>query len=138
MIRTGFNTSKSNDLRIGKVGEEKVLQVLLKRDPSFIQSANKFEKWDFKNDKEEYWECKTRTNSKGVYPTTYIPVHKVLEGKTQYFLFNFTDTMSYIKYDADTFKPFDIHKLNDRRGGYDKVVPHYCIPISLLIDLEVS
>jgi hypothetical protein len=135
VVNTGFKTSKSNDLHIGKIGEDKVLQRLLERDASFIKSANRFEKWDFKNDKEEYWEAKTRTNAKGKYPTTYIPTHKVLEGKDQFFLFNFTDVMCYIKYDAEVFKTFKVENLNDRRGGYDKVVPHYCIPISLLIDL---
>ena len=136
MIRTGFKTSKSNDLRIGKSGEEKMLQVLQHRDPTFVKSSNKFEKWDFKNDSDQYWEGKTRTNAKDKYPTTYIPTHKVLEGKEQYFLFNYTDKMSFIKYDETLFNQFDIHQLNDRRGGYDKVVPHYCIPISLLTDLE--
>jgi hypothetical protein len=135
MISTGQKTSKSNDLRIGSVGERKMLERLRKDDPSFIQSTYKYEKWDFKNDKDEYWEGKTRTNWKDKYDTTFMPTHKVLGGKTQFFMFNFTDCMCYIKYDEKLFNTFETRWLMDTRDGMNKVVPHYCIPINLLTDM---
>ena len=92
-------TNYKNDRSFGLIGEERMYEALLKRDATFIKSTERWAKWDFKNDAEEYWEGKTRTNAKDKYPTTYIPTHKVLDGKTQFFLFNFTDKMAYIRFD---------------------------------------
>jgi len=134
MTRT-FN----NDLKFGLEKEETVRQNLItyfKED--IIKTKNKYCKYDYEcllsNNK---YEVKSRRNNKHQYPTTIIPVHKVITKDDLYFVFNFIDQCCYIKYDDEIFKKFKtkLIKIN-RLGKYDPPTLHYEIPINLLIDIN--
>ena len=54
-----------------------------------------------------------------------------------FFIFNFTDICTYIKYDETLFKTFKQKLVKIvRQGKYDPPTLHYEIPIELLIDIN--
>lgn len=92
--------------------------------------------YDYESNDGTSWEVKSRRNTKTKYATTIIPVHKVRDVETkQYFVFHFTDSTSYIEYSKEVFDTFKITHIYDGRiGGSHKRVPHFEIPVNLLID----
>jgi hypothetical protein len=91
--------------------------------------------YDFESENNIY-ELKSRRTKKNHYSTTIIPESKIIKSiKDYYFIFNFTDYISFIKYDIDLFNTFNkkyIFLLRDNKKEYKL---HFEIPINLLIDL---
>ncbi len=71
---------------------------------------------------------------KGTYPTTMLPCHKVMNTNVkQFFIFKFTDKLTFIEYNEDDFNAFEKVWITD--GRTDKNDQHYYIPITALIDI---
>jgi len=136
--------SLTNDLKFGLLKEIDIVPTIQGNWIDEINIMNTKDKYDdeyypydFESECLTSWEVKSRRVSKNHYPTTIIPVHKIRDVETpQYFVFNFTDTCSYIKYDKELFKTFSTRMIKvDRFGGNPNPVNHYEIPINKLIDL---
>ena len=95
------------------------------------KSTNKFERFDFIDEKYKY-ELKSRNNNYDKYPTTLIPADKVC--KRIIFLFNFTDGLYYIKYRKSKFNTFErkMFVRNKRNDFNDLQKEYYYIPIDKL------
>jgi hypothetical protein len=128
---TGFNNNFKSDLSLGLAGEAFVLPKLQEKFSKSIRKTGTYDKYDYIDDAGTKYELKTRRNTMNAFPTTFLPAHKVIEGE-QYFIFNYTDKIAYIKYEAELFKTFDIQILDDRRSGFSKKIPHYLIPVAKL------
>jgi hypothetical protein len=132
---TGKHTSFQLDKIIGDIGEISILPKLAFFH-SYIVKTKGFEKWDYVDGSGCLYELKTRRCCKNTYGTTFLPTHKIIEGKDQVFLFNFLDKLCYIRYDKEVFGKFWVEDLIDGRYDYEKKpVPHFHIPVSLLLDL---
>jgi len=93
---------------------------------------DKFHKYDFEGNKCVY-ELKSRTCKMEQYPTTLLPVDKVIKTKKQIFLFNFTNGLFYIEYDEEVWKDIEIASFRRFRIGVnDLQKPYYHIPTTLL------
>ena len=137
MTITGLNTTFQLDKQFGDKGEGSVLPKLRKffNDDTIKPTTSKYCLYDYEADNGSIYELKSRRIRRSTYPTTIIPTHKIINGKIQYFVFNFLDTISYIKYDADLFKTFRIEDITDGRyQSYKPSVPHYHIPTDSLTD----
>lgn len=124
------------DYTFGKTNEEQVLMKICKVFDEQINPTTNFCSWDFESDTAIY-ELKSRNHSSNTYPDVMIGYNKIQpfnNNKPQYFLFNFTDGLFYIKYDENIFTDFEL-KLFKREGRTDyndkpQVVCH--IPIKNL------
>jgi hypothetical protein len=131
---TGFNTNFKSDFSLGMNGEESVLPKLR----SFFQKdirkeSAKYSKWDYIDEDGTLYELKTRRCMSITYPTTMLPVHKVVDGAEQYFIFNFTDKIMYLKYDKNLFASFEVSGVVDGRYAYKReAVSHFYIPLASL------
>jgi hypothetical protein len=96
---------------------------------------NKFYKYDFEGDN-IILEMKSRRNNKNKYPTTLIPLHKVIKTeKDFYFIIKFTDVCCWIKYDYKLFETFNKKSIQViRKDKYENSIVNFEIPIKLLID----
>lgn len=146
--------SYENDYKTGKSNENMIYDLLksCKGLKKLKKSKDRYCKYDFYNKKCEI-ELKTRNNTFEKYPTTLIPVSKVLRdddhNKTIIFVFKFKDTTDdikqsiyYIKYDVDKFENIKRiqFKRNSRYGIIDKPDEYFDIPTNMLksfYDLEL-
>lgn len=125
------------DYRFGKSQED----LILPRVKNFfkeaeLKSTDKFSKWDFEGEHTVY-ELKSRNVTKNTYPTTILPADKVGCDKEQVFLFNFTDGLYYIKYNAEQFATFAKNPFRRWRAGVnDKEKPYFHIPIETLLAID--
>lgn len=95
-----------NDYAFGTQKEDDITTTLNKYfNDELIKPENKKSKYDFKG-KETYYEVKSRTNKYNDYPTTIIAQNKIFTDN-QIFVFNFTDSCYYIKYDKEIFDKFE-------------------------------
>ena len=100
-------------------------------------SVDKYSKYDFEG-KEYVYELKSRTCQLGSYPTTLLPVDKVIKTRKQIFLFNFTDGLYYIEYDEEAWNSITVAPFRRFRIGVnDKEKPYYHIPTTLLKRIAV-
>jgi hypothetical protein len=120
----------------GKTQEERVLIKVCRFFDEEIHPTTEFCRWDFESDTAIY-EMKSRNISSNTYEDVMINYSKIQpfnNKKPQYFLFNFTDGLFYIKYDEALFMDFElkVFKREGRTDYYDKpqVVCH--IPIKNL------
>jgi hypothetical protein len=141
---TCFIRSLNNDLKFGLLKEIDILPTIQHswKDEENIRSTkdiynDEFYPYDFESESITSWEVKSRRITKHHYPTTIIPVHKIRNVETpQFFVFNFTDTCSYIEYDVELFKTFRKRMVKViRLGDRSNPVNHYEIPVNILIDL---
>jgi hypothetical protein len=125
--------SLGNDLHFGLSKEQAVIDRLKSHfgDESILKT-DKFCLYDAIG-KDYKYEIKSRRNKKDAYPTTIIPCHKGIPDTI--FIFNFTDQLCYIKYDAELFNSF--HKKMVYADRYNATPPslHFLIPINFLIDI---
>ena len=126
----------TSDYTFGKTNEERVLIKICKVFDEQINPTTSFCSWDFESDTAIY-ELKSRNHSSNTYIDVMIGYNKIQpfnNKKPQYFLFNFTDGLFYIKYDEDVFMDFELKlfKRENRTDCNDKpqVVCH--IPIKNL------
>jgi len=137
--------SFKSDYEFGKMKEPIILEKIRQyfKDDSIIPTEGIYAKHDFKG-KNKTFELKCRKFHINKYPTTIIAKDKILKTEEteqgrlkQYFLFSFTDRLTFIEYTEDTFKDFECK--NFRRWGrvdfVDKEKLYYYIPITRLIDI---
>jgi hypothetical protein len=124
--------SFKQDYSYGLKKEDQLLPVIKSYFNRDIQkSTNKFEKFDFFDEKYKY-ELKSRNNSYDKYPTTLICADKVC--KRIIFLFNFTDGLYYIKYRKSKFNMFEKKMfVRNKRDDFNDLEKEYIyIPIEYL------
>lgn len=100
-------------------------------DRDIQKSTNKFERFDFVDEKYKY-ELKSRQNEYNKYPTTLIPADKIC--KRIIFLFNFTNGLYYIKYRKSKFNTFERKMfVRNQRSDFNDLEKEYIyIPIDKL------
>jgi hypothetical protein len=136
--------SLSNDLKFGLTKEVDILPILVKtwNDETIRNTKDIYNdeycSFDFENKSKSTWEVKSRRITKNEYTTTILPFHKPRKvDSDQYFVFNFTDICSYIKYDKELFKTFSKRNVTvKRQGARAEPVLHYEIPVKLLTDIK--
>jgi hypothetical protein len=137
-MNSGRNTTIKDDLELGTEGEISILPKLHKyfMDNTIQKTVDKYCVYDYEAENGTCYEVKTRRNTKGQYPTTLLPAHKILHSKTiQYFIFSYLDKDCYIKYDKESFAKYETIMMTDCRVGMGyKKIKHYLIPVSDLID----
>ena len=127
------------DYKYGIAEEEKIRTLLINHfNEDIIKTKERYCKYDYiclaSNNK---FELKSRRNNKNHYPTTIIPVDKVITNDNLYFIFNFIDKCCYIKYNEDQFKQFNKRIIKTNRWDKnDKPNVHYEIPVDLLVDIN--
>lgn len=128
------------DYLIGKTQETKVLEQINKFFKDNIKQVDdKYSSYDFIGDK-YFYELKSRTNVYKAYPTTMIGGDKIIEGKSQIFLFKFLDGLYYIEKDEDLFKTFVKEDfVRHKRMDYVDIKKKYIfIPINKLKKIEID
>ena len=126
------------DYTFGKQHEEKILKDISHFfNDSIVPTSDTYSKYDFEG-KNYIYELKSRTCKLGTYPTTLLPVDKVIKTRKQIFLFHFTDGLYYIEKNSDDdFKDIEIASFRRFRIGVnDKEKPYYHIPTTLLKKVE--
>ena len=144
LMNSSTERSLANDLKFGLDNEITIIDLLNTTfGEVFINTKDKYNDqyypYDFEGDKGCCVELKSRRNTYRAYPTTIIPVGKILEfnNKRQMFVFQFTDGFYYTQYEATRFNTYEIKMITTQRKGIvDKPKPHYCIPISDLIKMN--
>lgn len=144
LMNSSTERSLANDLKFGLDNEITIIDLLNTTfGEVFINTKDKYNDqyypYDFEGDKGCCIELKSRRNTYRAYPTTIIPVGKILEfnNKRQMFVFQFTDGFYYTQYEATRFNTYEIKMITTQRKGIvDKPKPHYCIPISDLIKMN--
>jgi len=139
-------SSFKEDYETGKKNEDIVYDLLkiCKGMKNLKKTKDRYCKYDFYNKKCEI-ELKTRNNTFSKYPTTLIPVSKVIRdedhNKTIILMFKFIDdtpdikqSIYYIKYDIDKFENIKRiqFKRNPRFGKIDKIEEYFEIPTQRL------
>ena len=124
-----------NSYKYGERKEEALLPVLQDYfGKEIIRSkGGRFAKYDYSDEKFNY-ELKSRTNKMEQYPTTMITKNKV-EGsdadKDLILLFNFTDKLAYIQYEAEQFEQYTTESFSRLGASWDEK-PHLYIPVEHL------
>mgnify|MGYP003669631707 CR=1 FL=1 len=123
-----------NSYKYGERKEEALLPVLREYFGKEIMRSKggRYAKYDYADEKFNY-ELKSRTNKMERYPTTMITRNKV-EGnadKDLILLFNFTDCLAYIQYEAEQFKNYSTENFSRLGATFDEK-PHLYIPIEHL------
>ena len=131
-MKTNVHHSFKSDYDFGIAQENIQQQRLEEYFESPFKKQSRFSKYDYRDTNGVVYELKSRKCKKNTYPTTFIPIHKVIQGENQVFVFNFTDELCYIRYD-DSFKSYETIDLDDWRTG--NVVTHYQIPVGALVSI---
>ena len=137
--------SRAKDITMGLTNEARLIMKLKHTfcpkygEADLVKTEDKYAKWDWEGTTNgTHFEMKSRRNTKFYYPTTILPVHKVVEtDKPQIFIFHFSDKTCYIEYDPEVFSKFQKKKTQIFRDGrYDPPQIQYEIPVNILIDME--
>jgi hypothetical protein len=129
------------DIEFGKNNESKLKSKIETFFKCNLLHTNKNNVFDFiDNDKKILIELKTRKNTKLKYPTTMIGYNKIVEsiekiknGWTIYYIFSFTDKLTYYKFEKDNNEYHSIGGRKDR--GRSEFKKYYFIPVELLSDI---
>jgi len=119
------------DYQYGIAQEKKILPFLIDFFKTNIQQFPSKAKFDFFDDNTNY-EVKSRTNTYKRYPTTLITMNKLNSQKDLILLFNFTDSLYYIKYDEELFKKYETQDFSRAGLSWDEK-KHIYIDIKDLI-----
>tara|TARA_R110000868_G_scaffold247024_1_gene503520 strand:+ start:205 stop:603 length:399 start_codon:yes stop_codon:yes gene_type:complete len=122
----------ASSYKYGKQQEEKVLPVITEYFKRAITSTEgQYAKYDYVDDSTNY-ELKSRTNKMKAYPTTMITCNKFNDlAKPLILIFNFTDALAYIEYDAEKFSTYTT-SLFSRAGCCWDEKAHVYIPVEHL------
>ena len=129
------------DLQYGESKEDDIKSKLESYFKCNLEKTSKLNLFDYvDNDKKILIELKSRRNDKMKYPTTMIgynkiieSINKIKEGWTIYYIFNFTDKLTYYKFEKDNSKYHSIGGRKDR--GRPEFKKYYFIPVELLSDI---
>ena len=124
-----------NSYKYGEKKEKELLPILQEYFGKDIKRNEKgrFAKYDY-TDKKVNYELKSRTNKMKQYPTTMITQNKVERNdadKDLILLFNYTDCLAYIEYEAEQFKQYTTENFSRLGATFDEK-PHLYIPIEHL------
>ncbi|QIG59348.1 hypothetical protein [Dishui Lake virophage 2] len=125
----------ADSYRFGKAEEKKVLPIVSDYFKREIKAyPNQYDHHDLYDDEYDY-EVKSRTNKKNAFPDTMITMDKMMNlTKPLILLFNYTDRLSFIKYDAVKFATY--RKMMFARSKKDcDLKEHLFIPIGDLTDI---
>jgi hypothetical protein len=135
-----------NDMNYGM---EKEMTMLGKLSQHFIEYGtitntkdlykDPYYKYDFEAEDGTTFELKSRRNKKQTYPTTILPVSKIIPDAKhkQVFIFAFTDCCCKIEYSKELWDTFEVRDIEVfRYGRIDLPKPHYCIPIQHLLEIN--
>jgi len=127
------------DLLFGLSAEEKVINKLsAKFNEGIKKTEDQYCRYDAVGETGTKYEIKTRRNRMTAFADTIIPVHKTAVEGRLVFVFNFTDKLAYIVYNAEEFSGFKISDITAvRKGGIRTSIPHFHIPIAKLIVLDI-
>lgn len=138
--------SLANDLKMGEANED-INQIIFNKafNDTFVNTKIKYNDqycpYDYEGETTNTRiELKSRRNTYRAYPTTIMPISKVLNTHTgrHIFCFAFTDGLYYIDYDNEKFSKYEIKMITTQRKGIvDKPKPHFCIPIQDLIKINI-
>ena len=129
------HTTIKADLAMGLKNQHDVLTTLRNKfSSSIVETVDKYSKWDYTDSLGNHYEIKSRRAMKGTYPSTLLPCHKVMNTNVkQFFIFKFTDGLTFIEYNEAVFNTFETGLITDARQGRDDL--HFFIPITALIDI---
>ena len=112
--KMSYLSKQQKDLDYGEKGEIETLAILNEWFGYKINKLGRFNSFDFMSkDGKNWFEVKTRRNNKNQYPSTIVPTSKILKAKkllkrknveNAYFVFNFEDVVSIVKYSKDKTK----------------------------------
>ena len=124
-----------NSYKYGEKKEKELLPILQEYFGKDIKRNEKgrYAKYDYTDEKVNY-ELKSRTNKLKQYPTTMITRNKVEANdanKDLILLFNYTDCLAYIEYEAEQFKQYTTENFSRLGATFDEK-PHLYIPIEHL------
>ena len=124
-----------NSYKYGEKKEKELLPILQEYFGKDIKRNEKgrYAKYDYTDEKVNY-ELKSRTNKIKQYPTTMITRNKVEANdanKDLILLFNYTDCLAYIEYEAEQFKQYTTENFSRLGETFDEK-PHLYIPIEHL------
>ena len=124
-----------NSYKYGEKKEKELLPILQEYFGKDIKRNEKgrYAKYDYTDGKVNY-ELKSRTNKIKQYPTTMITRNKVEANdanKDLILLFNYTDCLAYIEYEAEQFKQYTTENFSRLGATFDEK-PHLYIPIEHL------
>ena len=131
--------SLQKDITYGLSKQPLVVETLTKYfDEPITETKHKFCRYDACSTTTKY-EIKSRRCRYKTFATTIVPVHKVQDiTERLVFIFNFTDGLYYIVYDADLFGTFKQEVITYyRTDGSNEPVLHYMIPIEQLHRIEI-
>ena len=128
------HTTVKKDLAMGLKNQHDVLTTLRSKFGDLMETQNKYCKWDYTDSLGNHYEIKSRRAMKGTYPSTLLPCHKVMNTNVkQFFIFKFTDGLTFIEYNEAVFNTFETGLITDARQGRDDL--HYYIPVSSLTEI---
>ena len=116
----------------GMKAEDAVLPVICEYFKRDIKKTDRFCKYDYECSEYKY-ELKSRGNEYRKYPTTLVPLDKLVSDK-MIFLFSFTNGLYYIEYEKELFDKFEVQKYvrNPRIDIKDIKKDYLFIPIEEL------
>jgi len=122
----------NNSYTYGKGQEPKVIETLQEYFARVIKATEgQYAKYDATDETTDY-EIKSRTNSMKAYPTTMITCNKMTDATRPLVLvFNFTDCLAYIEYDAEKFSQYVTAPFSRARCCWDEKM-HVYIPVEHL------
>ena len=129
------HTTIKKDLELGLQNQKYVLTTLRNKfGDSLMETTDKYCKWDYTDSLGNHYEMKSRRSMKRTYPTTLLPCHKVMNTNVkQFYIFKFTDKLTFIEYNDELFNTFETGWITDGRTGKEDL--HHYIPVELLIDI---
>jgi hypothetical protein len=129
------HTTIKKDLELGLQNQKYVLTTLRNKfGDSLVETQDKYCKWDYTDSLGNHYEMKSRRSMKRTYPTTLLPCHKVMNTNVkQFYIFKFTDKLTFIEYNDELFNTFETGWITDGRTGKEDL--HHYIPVELLIDI---
>ena len=135
--------SLKSDIEFGNKAEIEVIKALrVHFGENIIKNTYRFAIYDAKcKETNTHYEIKARRCAMNSYPTTIIPCSKIAKKEEKdnlIFVFLFTDGLYYIKYDPKVFETFGTDDITYYRKGIQaKPVKHICIPIELLVKMDL-
>jgi hypothetical protein len=126
----------NRDYVFGRKAEEDILGTIRTffSDPTITPSTDKYDRYDFTGAGRKY-ELKTRRLTRERFATTMLPLGKLLSENPEgnIFLFQYTDGLYYIPYNAEQFSNFNVAPYcRQDRMGYDTEQDYIYIPVNLL------
>ena len=125
-----------NSYKFGEREEKALLPILQDYFGKDIMRSRggRFAKYDYTDNKFNY-ELKSRTNKMNQYSTTMITRNKMERNdaadKDLILLFNYTDCLAYIEYEAEQFKQYTTENFSRLGTAWDEK-PHLYIPVDHL------